>query len=537
LVLLGCGLTLLLVNLDPVTSADVFTSLAELPKVLHAQHNLAHELRKYVEAEQRRLDRIKILADDFEVHSAEALQDPEKYLGNPVSAYLLIKRFAADWYRIIDRDIRTNATEEFLYNISYTTTAFPDQSDLDGAAVALLRLQDTYALPTSTLANGQLKGVENSPRMSAEDCFRLGSVAYNKQDYYHTILWMEEALNKVEEEKEATIDRPTLLDYLSYSVYMKGNVRRALNLTKEWLQIEPNHIRAQNNKFYFEKAVAEQEALHGAQVSAQAQAEQDRLERQRDGYQNYEYYKNYEKLCRGETTHKRPFEHRLQCHYRRHHPFLYIRPALEEVVNLKPRMVMFHNILSDDEVKVVKELSHPRLYRSVVYHASGESNTTTQDYRISKSAWLKDDDDSLIASISQKASYVANLTLDTAEYLQVLNYGIGGHYEPHFDFAQGREMSSFEKGIGNRVATFICYISDVTAGGATVFPDIGVKLFPEKGACVLWYNLKKSGEGDLRTRHAACPVLTGFKWVANKWFHERGQEHIRPCGLREDEYE
>jgi len=32
-------------------------------------------------------------------------------------------------------------------------------------------------------------------------------------------------------------------------------------------------------------------------------------------------------------------------------------------------------------------------------------------------------------------------------------------------------------------------------------------------------------------------VLTGFKWVANKWFHERGQEFVRQCGISEDEYE
>ncbi len=28
--------------------------------------------------------------------------------------------------------------------------------------------------------------------------------------------------------------------------------------------------------------------------------------------------------------------------------------------------------------------------------------------------------------------------MDTAEELQVVNYGIGGHYEPHFDFARVR---------------------------------------------------------------------------------------------------
>ena len=31
------------------------------------------------------------------------------------------------------------------------------------------------------------------------------------------------------------------------------------------------------------------------------------------------------------------------------------------------------------------------------------------------------------------------------------------------------------------------------------------------------------------TRHAACPVLAGTKWVSNLWIHERGQEFTRSC--------
>ena len=29
---------------------------------------------------------------------------------------------------------------------------------------------------------------------------------------------------------------------------------------------------------------------------------------------------------------------------------------------------------------------------------------------------------------------------------------------------------------------------------------------------MFWFNLKKSGDGDYSTRHAACPVLAGTKW-------------------------
>ena len=78
-------------------------------------------------------------------------------------------------------------------------------------------------------------------------------------------------------------------------------------------------------------------------------------------------------------------------------------------------------------------------------------------------------------------------------------------------------------------------MSDVEAGGATAFIDLGISLKPKKGSAAFWFNLYPNGEGNLLTLHAACPVLLGSKWVSNIWFHEREQEFVRPCGLKFDD--
>jgi len=74
-------------------------------------------------------------------------------------------------------------------------------------------------------------------------------------------------------------------------------------------------------------------------------------------------------------------------------------------------------------------------------------------------------------------------------------------------------------------------MSQPERGGATIFSELERVVFPSVRDAIFWYNLYRNGDGDLRTRHAACPVLTGIKWVSNKWIHERGQEFRRPCGL------
>lgn len=45
-----------------------------------------------------------------------------------------------------------------------------------------------------------------------------------------------------------------------------------------------------------------------------------------------------------------------------------------------------------------------------------------------------------------------------------------------------------------------------------MFPRLGIRVSPEKGSAVFWYNLFRNGEGIEDTIHGACPVLMGEKW-------------------------
>jgi prolyl 4-hydroxylase len=62
--------------------------------------------------------------------------------------------------------------------------------------------------------------------------------------------------------------------------------------------------------------------------------------------------------------------------------------------------------------------------------------------------------------------------------------------------------------VGNSV---LCLV-----GGATVWPNAGISVFPKKGSAAFWYNIRTSDIPDQYTMHAACPVLLGQKWIGNK---------------------
>lgn len=83
-------------------------------------------------------------------------------------------------------------------------------------------------------------GVKHKTTMTVEDCFELGKVAYTDADYYHTELWMAQALNQMDQGEQSATDKVNILDYLSYSIYQQGELDKALELTRRLLKLGKN---------------------------------------------------------------------------------------------------------------------------------------------------------------------------------------------------------------------------------------------------------------------------------------------------------
>jgi hypothetical protein len=70
--------------------------------------------------------------------------------------------------RYLSHQITLNAPTDFIKNIPQhrDVIRLPSEEDLNGAAVALMRLQDTYKLDTHALANGNLLGKKYSRQLT-----------------------------------------------------------------------------------------------------------------------------------------------------------------------------------------------------------------------------------------------------------------------------------------------------------------------------------------------------------------------------------
>jgi prolyl 4-hydroxylase len=184
-----------------------------------------------------------------------------------------------------------------------------------------------------------------------------------------------------------------------------------------------------------------------------------------------------------------------------------------------PRVVLFADLLDDQECEALIEQARPRLARSqTVDTATGGSEVNTA--RTSDGMFFERGESPLIQRIEQRIAALVNWPVDHGEGLQVLRYRPGAQYEPHHDYfdpARAGTPRILARG-GQRVGTLVIYLNTPTRGGATIFPDAGLDVAPVRGSAVFFSYDRP--DPATRTLHGGAPVLEGEKWVATKWLRE-----------------
>ncbi|KAM7437418.1 hypothetical protein ABFA07_012971 [Porites harrisoni] len=497
---------------------EIFTSLSQLKGLVRLEGALSKTLDNYLEQQSEAPDIIRKFADHVRMESQFAKSDIERYVFHPINSFQLVRRFVRHW-KELGSYLEKGTPNDLQWELRINRPAFPTSQDFMGSISAILRIQEVYKLSACVVADGKLHAGNNSGRLGVDECYELGVVSDSKKNYDDVIEWMREALKRMSApyEYSGALSKVDVLEYLSWAEYKLGLLDDAITHTKDILQKDPKNEQAKTNLDYFRAERLKRDLLT---------EKSPKNEINNKGQFSF----TYERLCRGETRKSQKERDKLFCYYHNDRPEILLKPVKVEMINLDPNLYLFHDVVTDQEINHVIKLARPKLKRAVVTDTSN-GNQISAEYRISQSAWLEDSDSSIINRISRRIQGMTGLSLDPAhsEPLQVANYGIGGHYEPHHDYVQNSDRSLPHGEDGDRIATMLIYLSDVDAGGATVFMDIEEFVHPQKGDAVFWYNLDKNGFPDERTKHAACPVVVGSKWVANKWINERGQEFRRPC--------
>ncbi|KAM4742193.1 prolyl 4-hydroxylase subunit alpha-3 isoform 3-T3 [Anableps anableps] len=359
-----------IVALASHAEGEMYTSLQNVKQAIDVERKLTDYLRTYIDSELERLEDIKrFYAKVSDLHS-ELYKGPAAATTNPLVAFTLVKRLHSEWLNVVYSNEAQENTQTLRSKYEEEEAYLPKVEDLRGAAKGLMRLQDVYSLQVSSLVKGRFQRVSNggvidvcspavSVSLSGDDCFLVGKVAYEQEDYYHSVQWLEESVRlfrgpggQWSPENEGTLE--DALDHLAFSHFKTGNVSYALSLSHELLHHDPMNGRVLQNVEKYEKLLGSAGPSRGCSLRRPSSS----YLRTRDAY---------ERLCLTQGSQPMHFENpRLFCdHFTNNSPALLLQPVRREVLSLQPHVVLYHDFITDAEAEDIKRLAQPGVVEEI----------------------------------------------------------------------------------------------------------------------------------------------------------------------------
>jgi prolyl 4-hydroxylase len=191
--------------------------------------------------------------------------------------------------------------------------------------------------------------------------------------------------------------------------------------------------------------------------------------------------------------------------------------GMQRVPSAKAEVFILREFLSAAECEPLMRLIDAQRQPSTLVSDDG-----TPGFRTSETCYL-DHGDPAVATLDTKLVEVSGIAPEHGEALQGQRYEIGQEFMGHTDYFEPTAADFHEHTAtsGQRTWTFMVYLNDVPAGGATRFKALDKIVKPERGKLLAWNNRNADGSPNAATLHHAMKVRKGLKYVITRWYRER----------------
>jgi prolyl 4-hydroxylase len=176
---------------------------------------------------------------------------------------------------------------------------------------------------------------------------------------------------------------------------------------------------------------------------------------------------------------------------------------------------------SSDRELILEELEYA-LWRpsfTYVHPESGDGEYRVTDFRVSETAHQELFSDELLGYVGRVEASLQDkfgVDLSTLEYWQATRYRPGGHFDYHLDAGYWDDHYA-----GDRVRTFLLFLTTPKAGGGTDFRALDVLVEGVAGRLLVWDNLFFDGSPDYRMMHSGTPLIAGEKVTLVTWERQK----------------
>lgn len=191
-------------------------------------------------------------------------------------------------------------------------------------------------------------------------------------------------------------------------------------------------------------------------------------------------------------------------------------PALQQVTIPGVQVFYYDNFLSAAQCKRVITLIDADRRPSTLLADRPEENFRTSE-SCDMDRWSPD-----VRPVDEAIAALLGIDPLCGETMQGQRYSPGQQFRAHHDYFFETESywARVTKDGGQRTWTAMIYLNDVEEGGATWFPQAGIRVAPKRGLLLIWNNMSADGSPNTLTLHEGMPVVKGVKYVVTKWFRE-----------------